>query len=172
MVVISMLFHCRDFKESTFFSEKTVCLGFSTGNSSAQSIIHLISSNVHHGLSARPEHLQMPTAFVHVNLGFVRTWVRDFETQWEFQNSGYPSAQPRLPWLNLWWPHSCHGITSWTCRFYNSRSGASSLSLHHSSQKSHLSAKSKIKKEKRKVKNLITRTRTQVSPPPSQKRCH
>jgi hypothetical protein len=54
----------------------------------------------------------------------------------------------------------------------NSRSGAPPLSLHHSSQKVNLSAKTKIKKEKRKVKNLITRTRTQISPPPSQKRCH
>ena len=54
----------------------------------------------------------------------------------------------------------------------NSRSGASPLSLHHPPQKVNPPTKTKIKKEKRKVKNLITRTRTQVSPPPSQKPCH
>ena len=53
---------------------------------------------------------------------------------------------------------------------YNSRSGATPLSLHHSSQKVNPSVKSKIKKDKRKVKDVITGTRTQVSPPPSQKR--
>ena len=54
--------------------------------------------------------------------------------------------------------------------FYNSRSGASPLSLHHPSQKVNSTVKSKIRKDKRKVKDVITGTRTQVSPPPSQKR--
>ena len=53
---------------------------------------------------------------------------------------------------------------------YNSRSGATPLPLHHSSQKVNPSVKSKIKTDKRKVKDVITGTRTQVSPPPSQKR--
>ena len=53
---------------------------------------------------------------------------------------------------------------------YNSRSGATPLSLHHSCQKVNPSVKSKIRKDKRKVKDVITGTRTQVSPPPSQKR--
>ena len=44
--------------------------------------------------------------------------------------------------------------------------------LHHSPPKVNPPTKAKIKKEKRKIKNLITRTRTQVSPPPSQKPCH
>ena len=54
--------------------------------------------------------------------------------------------------------------------FYNSRSGASPLSLHHPSQKVNSTVKSKIKKDKRKVKDVITGTRTQALPPLSQKR--
>ena len=53
---------------------------------------------------------------------------------------------------------------------YNSRSGASPLSLHHSSQKVNSTVKSKIKEDKRKVKDVITGTRTEASPPLSQKR--
>ena len=49
----------------------------------------------------------------------------------------------------------------------NSRSGAPPLSLHHSSQRVNLSSKTKIKKEKRKVKNLITRTRSNPDLPTS-----
>ena len=55
---------------------------------------------------------------------------------------------------------------------YNSRSGTSPLSFHRSSQKVIPSAKSKINKEKRRVKNVNTRIRTQVFRPPGQKHCH
>ena len=55
---------------------------------------------------------------------------------------------------------------------HNSRSGASPLSLHHSSQKVNPCVKSKIRKEKRKVKGLMTKARTQVSRTLSQKYCH
>ena len=47
---------------------------------------------------------------------------------------------------------------------YNSRSGATPLSLHHSSQKVNSTVKSKIRKDKRKVKDVITGTRTHTNP--------
>jgi hypothetical protein len=46
------------------FPEKTVCFGFSTGNSSAQSILNLIPSSFHHGLSNCHDHIPGHTAFV------------------------------------------------------------------------------------------------------------
>ena len=45
-------------------SEKTVCLGFSTGNSSAQLIINLIPFNFHHGLSKFNDHILGHATFV------------------------------------------------------------------------------------------------------------
>ena len=55
------------------FVEKTVCFDFSTGNLSAQSILNLIPSIFHHGLSTGHGHLPIPTSSVHLNLGCVRT---------------------------------------------------------------------------------------------------
>ena len=65
------------------FSEKTVCFDFSTGNSSAQTILSLIPSNFHHGLSTCLEHIPPHTIFVHFNFGCMRRSVRGLETQLE-----------------------------------------------------------------------------------------
>ena len=46
------------------FSEKTVCFDFSTGNSSAQSILNLKPSSFHHGLSKCHDHIPGHTTFV------------------------------------------------------------------------------------------------------------
>ena len=63
------------------FSEKAVCFELSTGTSSAQSILNLIPSSFHHGLSARPEHLPIPTTSVHLKSGLCAHMGYDFETQ-------------------------------------------------------------------------------------------
>ena len=155
------------------FSEKTVCFELSTGNSSAQSISNLTPSSFHHGLT---EQVSRPYSRTH-NFCSVRIWLCAHASPW-LENSVRMSkvgvfasstktllTQLKVTTLGLGCP--LRNTTD-----YNSRSGASPLSLYHSSQKVNLSAKTKIKKEKRKVKNLITRTRTQISLPPSQKRCH
>ena len=46
------------------FSEKTVCFDFSTGNSSAQSILNLKPSSFHYGLSKCHDHIPGHTTFV------------------------------------------------------------------------------------------------------------
>ena len=86
-----------------FFLEKTACFHFSTGNSSAQSILNLIPSSFHHGLSKCHVHVPGHITFVLWEFGCVRTRVRGFETQWECQKSGHPGAQPKVLWLNLRW---------------------------------------------------------------------
>ena len=63
------------------FPEKTVCFLISTGNSSAQSISNVSSSNFHHGLSTRPGHIPPHTISVHSKFGCMRRSVRGLETQ-------------------------------------------------------------------------------------------
>ena len=63
--------------------EKTVCFDFSTGNSSAQTILSLVPSNFHHGLNTCLEHIPPHTTFVHFNFGCMRRSVRGLETQLE-----------------------------------------------------------------------------------------
>ena len=50
-------------------------------NSSAQSILNFIPSNFDHGSNNCPEHLPMPTTFVHLNYGCIRRPVCGLVTQ-------------------------------------------------------------------------------------------
>ena len=88
------------------YSEKTVCFQLSTAKTSAQSISNASSSNCHHSLSTCPEHIPPHTTCFHLNFGCTRRSVRGLGTQFEWQKSGYPWAQPRLSGLNLRCPHS------------------------------------------------------------------
>ena len=97
--------------------EKTVCFQLSTGNSSAQTILSLIPSNFHHGLSTCLEHIPPHTTFVHLNFGCMRRSVRGLETQLEWQKFWQSGAQPRLSWLILRCPHPTYGVTRGTQHF-------------------------------------------------------
>ena len=81
--ILNNVFLLSGTSKMALFSEKTVCFQLSTGNSSAQTILSLIPSNFHHGLSTCLEHIPPHTTFVRFNFGCMRRSVRGFETQLE-----------------------------------------------------------------------------------------